>query len=798
MHDLDSGISRIAEWYERSARPFLEKVAADRVRDLDQDFQQVIRANQSRAVELTACLLGSSGVGKSTLINALVAGHEQIVPSGGIGPLTAQALTIRFADREGFTATYHPAGKINQLAFALQQSIRSQLPDRDRVPDDPPELAAEEIRELREAVSGDDEVPSRADKYRRQAQLMITGSQEGSSDVPYLIDGLRLALGQEPLFASAIRADDDRRIQRLQQLLTRDDAGSPVIVERGATGTGFRAALAEHATGFIAPMIQKLDVAWNAPLLSHGISLVDLPGLGIEGDVYRDVTRYWITDKAKAVVLVVDHRGITEANAQLLRTSGFLNRLLHSAHDPSADPVSLIVAVVKIDDIADSRRMDDRTKAKREHFADVRRESVSLVQNQIRSQLESAWSISGDAPSEIKRQVIESVIAGMRVYPVSAIQYRKCLIRDEDDPAFIQEPDESGVPDMSSGLCLLAEEERQRREQRLVDARDLFSSRVLSTLQLIQTQWQQDTRAAEEAERLRDELGVFLQPLREEFRVRQGGFREFLKETLPQRIETLVVSAKSSSSKVIRAYLKKLRSAHWKTLQAAVRRGGTFHGAMHIELPRDFALTFEEPIAEVWGSSVLKEIRTRTTNFADDCVALVEQVVVWANSQGAKVKPKLVEAQRDAIIADARKLKTVGRELVNELREEVKNNLIKEIEPPIRRKCEAFVRKNQDVGAGVRNRILELFEELADDALEAAVAPAQRILLDCYRQVEHEIRDVFEQHQDPLSSAADAIVESHESRVRRSDSQKRPAVLAEIEAVLAGCPRELTQGTEAT
>ena len=47
--------------------------------------------------------------------------------------------------------------------------------------------------------------------------------------------------------------------------------------------------------------------------------------------------------------------------------------------------------------------------------------------------------------------------------------------------------------------------------------------------------------------------------------------------------------------------------------------------------------------------------------------------------------------------------------MVNELREEVTSKLVQAIEPPIRRKCEAFVKKNQHVGTGVRNRILELF-----------------------------------------------------------------------------------------
>jgi hypothetical protein len=204
----------------------------------------------------------------------------------------------------------------------------------------------------------------------------------------------------------------------------------------------------------------------------------------------------------------------------------------------------------------------------------------------------------------------------------------------------------------------------------------------------------------------------------------------------------------------------------------------------------DFALRFEEPIAQVWGKSILKEIRTRTKQLADDCVALVDQVVEWAKGQGARVQTQLVLAQRDEIKTDAKKLEAVGRERVNELREEMRVHLIREIEGPIRRKCRDFMRQNWDVGTGVKRRILKLFGELADKATEAASGPAIQILTACFRTVEQEILAVFQQHQDPLTSAAEALVASHEQRVKRSDAQRRKTILEEVDAVFSACPWE--------
>src|SRR5262249_31734953 len=143
-------------------------------------------------------------------------------------------------------------------------------------------------------------------------------------------------------------------------------------------------------------------------------------------------------------VLVVDHRGITEAVAELLRKSEFLNRLLYSAEDPTRDPV-LMVAIVKVDDIAESRFAEDDTRLKRDYFAEVCAESVPTIREQVGRQLEAVWSLSqglGDA----QRQVLDNVLSTLQVHPISAIQFRKALAKNEEDRPFLADPGQSNVP----------------------------------------------------------------------------------------------------------------------------------------------------------------------------------------------------------------------------------------------------------------------------------------------------------------------------------------------------------------
>src|SRR6202035_110436 len=96
-------IAALIEWYKKHARSVVDELANDRVAGFDAQTVHLQRIAQLADAEVAACFLGQSGVGKSTLINALVGGAEVILPTGGIGPLTAQALEVRYSEKPIFT-----------------------------------------------------------------------------------------------------------------------------------------------------------------------------------------------------------------------------------------------------------------------------------------------------------------------------------------------------------------------------------------------------------------------------------------------------------------------------------------------------------------------------------------------------------------------------------------------------------------------------------------------------------------------------------------------------------------------
>jgi hypothetical protein len=322
----------------------------------------------------------------------------------------------------------------------------------------------------------------------------------------------------------------------------------------------------------------------------------------------------------------------------------------------------------------------------------------------------------------------------------------------------------------------------------VASVRERLTRGVSGELAIIESQWRDEQRVVQEAEKLRRELDEAVRPWREELANRQGSFREFLQEAVKEKIAALVMEAREAAEEDVRKYLHSLRDCHWSTLRAAVSRGGTFAGSRKIDLPNDISDRFQEPMAGVWGMRLLKDVRKRTQEYAQDCAVYVGRVCSWAREQGGRVNPAILDRQEERIKDQADQLRMVGREATDDLRKAVRQEVSAAILKPIERRCVRFIEEGSNEGRGVKSRILELFDALATDSTKSAEAPARRILERRFEEVRTQIDTAFAEWSDPIKETVEAIVSSNEQRLRRSDAKRREKILAEIAEVRAAAP----------
>src|SRR5258708_6213418 len=128
MSDSNSHSSRVVSWFKNLVRPVFQKTETPPVlEELDKLASQVEELDKHKGLLFPICLLGQAGVGKSTLINTLIADTDIVVPSGGgTGPLTANALRVIYGERPSFVVRYHSTKQLGQTRFIFEAEIHRQ------------------------------------------------------------------------------------------------------------------------------------------------------------------------------------------------------------------------------------------------------------------------------------------------------------------------------------------------------------------------------------------------------------------------------------------------------------------------------------------------------------------------------------------------------------------------------------------------------------------------------------------------------------------------------------------------
>jgi predicted GTPase len=782
LDDLKNTSDRMDAWLKDEGRWFFERWDPDRLPTLKRMVREAKESLYPYRRDLPICCLGNAGVGKSTLINSLVDPVAQVVPQGGVGPLTAQATVVRYSDRPYLDAKYFGAQRLNQLTFALDRL--SERRQRRALAEENVGLDIATQNELMFVLSTRDDATdedrqhadSRARSYVSQARLLVTGNQYGEDtddEITYFADMLRVAVGRKPAWGHSMRSADKDHIAAVHAAISLGEDGKHIVAE--GDRSQFLAEVRHHATGSIAPLIKSLEVGWHSENLKNGLMLVDLPGVGVANDEYRSVTSDWIR-RASAVVLVVDRAGVTEASADMLRVTGFLNSLLHRAPDSTDISPLLWVVAVKLDDVA----RDERTSFKQQHpneklprwlefFQESCKKAQALIRNQLVQELEKT---TASAPEEVRdgRSAAQAkVLAQLQVHAVSAIEYRKFLAQDDDDRALVTAVEESNVPHLAQSMRDLA---AQHLEEITATATKAVTKLLSSVHRGINGVLEdvEGTHYTKRMEETRARLNAFIAPHEKDLHRRQGQLHARLRETIPATIEKEVTRGVSMANRSVSEWLVVLQRTHWSTLRATVRRGGVRVGRRTVDLPNELALRFEEPIAVIWNRSVVEAMKAALQTFVAEFQRTVDAVVKWAGSSDVNIEPKRIERYRADVSESLNRLLELGNAGAISLRDQVKQHLHETMETTIRTECQRFVESGMDKGTGVGQRVVAFLKDAIATATRAAASEACQFLVQTYQGVITNVSAEFSRASEALGGAQSALIgERPGSEARRKD-----------------------------
>jgi hypothetical protein len=350
-------------------------------------------------------VVGLSGVGKSSLLNALIAPACELLPSGGVGPLTGVPVRIFHAPVATLRVKYLGRGWLLEALAKLDRA--------------PSTLVSDEIGRL---------------------SLICTGNQYAVRDPRWLGQAVRYAL-QPDTAAPPDGAQRAREALRcVHDLLQREGTVREWESDR-ADGAFFRR-VHEHISGASAALCERVELGWPSAMLEAGAIFVDLPGLGMVSDAYSHHTSAWV-ERARAVVLLVDRAGIAESMVTCLRRHGFLKRVI-------AGEADLVGVVTKLDQITDDvRRRDGSAQSWSRCFRAVAVQAEAELSSQIDGLLrhELGSSLGGRAGAAVRARI--------RVFAVSSREHQRVVHRDPEDRPRLHIAESSGVPAVRRALAAL-------------------------------------------------------------------------------------------------------------------------------------------------------------------------------------------------------------------------------------------------------------------------------------------------------------------------------------------------------
>jgi len=739
-------------------------------------------------------VVGPSQAGKSTLIN-VIAGERILPTAGGGDAKTLKETVLTFSDEGQRVARIRYIGRreAQQRRFTLEARCRRDPALARHFIEPWDDKGAAEGADVDVPLDddgdedGDQAATARGELDRKHETLVAQiatlvypelrdpAGLESLSDAdresqlealwPDWVDAWCLLLGQKTVAGERFGALWRPRLAAYEGLV-----GTTREVREAEVGPrAFRELVEAHTAGPLAFLVDRVELGLPSDSLAH-MDVEDLPGVGNFQDpashIARDVLAQAMRERElDGLLIVTSQNGLDQTTATLIEETGVLRRVLQGDTD-------LAVAVTHVDNIARQREQDledqglddddfpDTDDILREAGADA-----AARQHQKLTELLRRHSSTADEAERSRR--VEAVLARACVLGVeaSAAEAYRFGLR-ATNRAYAKSLEATGVP------ALLAHFEGRaaaRHAERLERVR-AHARRVREAVTADLRRLAQDHDVAAEtrlASAAREAYLAALEGSRGPLANRWTTHRERLAAQLAHepagRLPEIQLRAQAEATARKAEIIDRCehggtrgRLIHWATLKAALRRGGTWAGAMRLDLPGDLGGALMPELLSGWRAltASVKELLGAYREAAERLLEdLGRAAADAASAAGLEPDVGALDDARAQLRRDVEAALALLDAYVEQLEERVPQRLRQELLDHFEVQCQRVLADNPHGGPpGFTRRLLRGYDRVGQEA----IARGAKVGVDVLREALIALREQFSDGlfaQDPVASA---------------------------------------------
>jgi len=568
--DVEATVRRLTA--VRKVVSFFRRVLSDRsdlslLDEIDHAASQALESMGAEA-SFSVALLGESGAGKSSLINA-IAGLD-LLPHNSGRAVTASVCEVTRGDSD----------------FLVEVEFRD-------VKD-----SLEMVRGLGSRLLGAAE--DRVDAGSGTSSLQL---DDGDSRLIEAITGR----SPEDCVSAASSGLDSLLLDDARIALTSGGCGK--FDFPGATGKEVQDCVEQYLSSArnLWPFVQRVSVTGPFETMPHGVRLVDVPGLN-DPDPSRDRVAREHLQQAGLVWLVLSaKRAATGEIVRFLTESRLLTRL---QLDGRLGSVAVVVTHAdQLDEeglIRELRLPEDIT------FDELLSHHVRRTEGHVRSELLKVWDETvrqADFDPEQFGRIRDgrNLLDRIQVFCVDSRQFmlaRRIMRTPRGAIRRFDSEEQTGIPKLLEWLgSEFIEKERKSAVLRATDRADRLEKEIRSVfghrkaVKQALEKWRNATRGG--VGDVKQGAATFLQEQitahKEESRIKA--------ETEAARVTDAIHRATEEARSMLRSEVPdELKSIHWSTLRAIVRRRGVFHGtAKRWDIPQQIADRIASKLVFRWS-----------------------------------------------------------------------------------------------------------------------------------------------------------------------------------------------------